>query len=40
MQALQSRPVITTLEEYENLPEDIRAEVFEGQIYYMSSPTL
>lgn len=30
---------ITTLEEYEKLPEDARAEVFEGQIQYMASPS-
>lgn len=28
-----------SLEEYEALPEEIRAEVFEGQIYYMASPS-
>lgn len=28
-----------TLEEYEKLPEDIRAEVFDGQIFYMASPS-
>lgn len=37
MSALQ--PLITTLEEYEALPEDVRAEVFGGQIYYMASPS-
>lgn len=37
MPALQPQPQITTLEQYEALPEDIRAEVFDGQIYYMSS---
>lgn len=39
MPAIQSQPTITTLEEYETLPEDIRAEVFDGQIYYMASPS-
>lgn len=33
------QPVITTLEEYENLPENVRAEVFDGQISYMASPS-
>ena len=28
-----------TLEQYEALPEDTRAEVFNGQIYYMASPS-
>lgn len=39
MPALQSQPQITTLEQYEALPEDIRAEVFDGQIYHMASPS-
>ncbi len=39
MPASRSQPQITTLEQYENLPEDARVEVFDGQIYYMSSPS-
>lgn len=39
MPAMQPQPQITTLEQYEALPEDIRAEVFDGQIYYMASPS-
>lgn len=39
MSALQAQPEIITLEQYENLPEDIRAEVFEGRIYYMAGPS-
>lgn len=39
MPAIQPPPIITTLEEYEALPEDTMAEVFDGQIYYMSSPS-
>lgn len=30
---------LMTLEEYEALPEDIRAEIFDGQIQYMASPS-
>lgn len=39
MPALHSQPKIVTLDQYEALLEDIRAEVFDGQIYYMSSPS-
>lgn len=39
MPALQPQPQITTLEQYEALPEDTRAEVFDGQIYYMAGPS-
>ena len=36
---VQIQSQITTLEKYEVLPEDVRAEVFDGQIYYMASPS-
>jgi len=39
MPALHPQPQITTLEQYEALPENVRAEVFDGQIYYMASPS-
>ncbi|MGN0159231.1 MAG: Uma2 family endonuclease [Brotaphodocola sp.] len=39
MPALQPQPEIITLEQYEVLPEDTRAEVFDGVIYDMSSPS-
>ena len=39
MLALQSQLESVTLKQYEELPDDIRAEVFEGQIFYMSSPS-
>ena len=39
MSALEQQTAFMSLEEYEALPEEIRAEVFEGQIYYMASPS-
>ncbi len=39
MPALQPQPDIITLRQYEALPENIRAEVFDGQISYMASPS-
>ncbi len=39
MPAMPPQPQITTLEQYEALPEDVRAEVFDGHIYYMASPS-
>mgnify|MGYP002511186413 CR=1 FL=1 len=39
MPALRPQPQITTFEQYEALPEDARAEVFDGQIHYMASPS-
>lgn len=39
MPLLQPKSELITLEQYELLPEDNRAEVFDGQIYYMASPS-
>lgn len=39
MPALNPQPELFTLEQYENLPENIRAEVFDGIIYNMASPS-
>ena len=39
MPTTQKQPNITTLEEYEALPEDVRAEIFDEDIYYMASPS-
>lgn len=39
MPALQPQPETITLEQYEALPEEIRAEVFEGVVYDMASPS-
>lgn len=39
MSALQPQSQIISLEQYEALPEDIRAEVFDGQLYSMASPS-
>ena len=37
--SLQPQPEIITLEQYEALPENVRAEVFDGQLYYLASPS-
>ena len=39
MPALKPQPDIISLEQYEALPENVRAEVFDGHIYYMASPS-
>ena len=39
MPALQPQPEIVTLEQYEALPENVRAEIFDGQISYMARPS-
>ncbi len=39
MQALQPKPEIITLEQYETLPENERVEVFDGVAYNMASPS-
>ena len=39
MSVSQPQRAVTTLEEYDALPEDTRAEIFDGQIFYMSSPS-
>lgn len=39
MPALEHHTYAITLEEYENLPSNVRAEVFDGQIYDMASPS-
>lgn len=39
MPALQPQPEMITMEQYEALPKDVRAEVFDGQIYNMASPS-
>ncbi len=39
MPALKQQSDSISLEQYEALPENIRAEVFDGQIYYMASPS-
>lgn len=37
--ALQPQPEIITLEQYENLPEEKRVEVFDGIVYDMAGPS-
>ena len=39
MSVSQARQKLITLEQYENLPDNIRAEVFDGQIYYTAIPS-
>ncbi len=39
MPLLQPKSELITLEQYELLPEDNRAEVFDGEIYFMASPS-
>lgn len=39
MLAIHSQKEITTLEQYESLPEDVKAEIFDNEIYYMASPS-
>ena len=39
MPALQSQPRLITLEQYENLPENVRVEVFDDVIYDLASPS-
>lgn len=39
MSALQPQLELITLKQYEELPEDTRAEVFDGVLYNMSSPS-
>ena len=39
MPALQQQAEIITMEQYEALPEEVRAEVFDGVLYNMPSPS-
>lgn len=39
MPVLQTQPEITTLEQYENLPEDAHIEIFDGVAYDIASPS-
>ncbi len=39
MLALEPQYEMVTLEQYESFSDDVRAEVFDGQIFYMASPS-
>ena len=39
MSVTQPQKKTITLEQYETLPEDVRAEVFDNEIYYLASPS-
>lgn len=39
MSVIEAQQENITLEQYEALPEDTRAEVFDGHIYYMENPS-
>lgn len=39
MALAQAQPKLYTEEDYYNLPEDVRAELIDGQIYYMAAPS-
>ena len=39
MTALQPQQDMITLEQYEALPENVRAEVFDGFVYNMAAPS-
>ncbi len=39
MAPVSAQPKICTEEDYNNLPENVRAELIDGQLYYMSAPS-